>query len=51
MKRDTDKFLVRLDDGLRDKIKVAAAQSRRSMNAEINMRLEDSFEAEHAAQK
>lgn len=33
--RDSDKFLMRLPNGMRDEIKINAAQNRRSMNAEL----------------
>jgi plasmid stability protein len=33
--RDNDKFMVRLPDGMRDRIKDSAAKSGRSMNAEL----------------
>lgn len=39
-----DQFSLRFPDGLRDQIKVAAAASGRSMNTEIILRLEASFE-------
>lgn len=42
--RDSDRFIVRLPDGMRDRIKDAAAANNRSMNAEIVARLEESFE-------
>jgi plasmid stability protein len=38
-----DKFILRLPDGMRDRIKVAAENNNRSMNAEIVARLEASF--------
>lgn len=38
--RTADKFVVRLPDGLREKIAVIAATNHRSMNSEIVMRLE-----------
>ncbi|MCE6951689.1 Arc family DNA-binding protein [Cereibacter sphaeroides] len=41
--QDQDKFILRLPDGMRDRIKAAADLSRRSMNAEIVARLEESF--------
>ena len=40
-----DKFLVRLPDGMRDRIAEAAKASGRSMNAEIIARLAYSFDA------
>ncbi len=36
----SDKYIVRLPDGMRDEIKVAARAAGRSMNAEIVHRLE-----------
>ncbi|MEM9700244.1 MAG: Arc family DNA-binding protein [Pseudomonadota bacterium] len=39
-----DKFVLRLPDGMRDRIKVHAEANGRSMNAEIIHRLEASFE-------
>lgn len=50
--RESDKFMLRIPNGMRDRIKVAAAQSSRSMNAEIVSRLEASFgrDNEHASQ-
>ncbi|ABO57514.1 Arc domain protein DNA binding domain protein [Burkholderia vietnamiensis G4] len=38
--------MLRLEDGMRDQLKIIAAQNRRSMNAEINARLAASLEAE-----
>ena len=38
--------MVRLPDGMRDKIKAAAHTSKRNMNGEIIARLEATFEAE-----
>jgi hypothetical protein len=43
--RHQDQFLVRFPDGLRDRIRDAAKESGRSMNAEIVHRLEKTFEA------
>jgi hypothetical protein len=39
-----EKFMVRLPEGMRDAIGVAARKNRRSMNAEIVARLATSFE-------
>ena len=39
-----DKFLVRMPDGMRDKLKAAAKASNRTMNAEIVARLEQTFQ-------
>lgn len=41
--RDLNKFLVRMPDGMRDRIAEAAKAGNRSMNAEIVARLEASF--------
>ncbi len=38
-----DKFVLRLPDGMREKIGVAARENKRTMNAEIVSRLEQSF--------
>lgn len=38
-----DKFMLRLPDGMRERLKRAAAANNRSMNAEILHRLEQSF--------
>lgn len=40
-----DKFMLRFPDGMRDRLKAAAADNNRSMNAEIIARLEASFAA------
>lgn len=40
----SDKFMLRLPDGMRDRIREAAEKNNRSMNSEIVSRLEDSFE-------
>lgn len=43
---DLEKFLIRLTaDGMRDRLKTEAKRNGRSLNAEINIRLERSFEA------
>ncbi|MFC4927861.1 Arc family DNA-binding protein [Delftia deserti] len=44
-----DKVLVRMPDGMRDRIKVAAKASNRTMNAEIVARLEESFAVRNEA--
>lgn len=49
--QDQDKFIVRLPDGMRDRIKAAADANNRSMNAEIVARLSDSFLVDHADQR
>lgn len=41
--QNQDKFVLRLPDGMRDRIKSAAAKSGRSMNAEIVSALEGYF--------
>ncbi|WP_083444871.1 Arc family DNA-binding protein [Pseudorhodobacter aquimaris] len=41
--QDQDKFVLRLPDGMRDRIKAAADANSRSMNAEIVDRLDTSF--------
>lgn len=38
--RDSDKFMLRLPDGMRERIKIAADANNRSMNAEIVATLE-----------
>ncbi|MFC3628208.1 Arc family DNA-binding protein [Paracoccus angustae] len=43
--RESDKFIVRLPDGMRDRIKAAAEANNRSMNAEIVATLEDRYPA------
>lgn len=42
-----DQFMLRLPDGMRDGLKKAAEENRRSMNAEIVARLEESFSPSH----
>ena len=44
--RDSDKFMLRLPDGMRDRIAAAATQNGRSMNSEIVARLQDTFSRE-----
>lgn len=44
-----DQFMLRLPDGLRDRIKASADAQNRSMNAEIVARIQDSFQ--HAMAK
>jgi Arc-like DNA binding domain len=41
--RESDKYIVRLPDGMRDEIAKIAAINQRSMNAEIVARLQQSF--------
>lgn len=42
--REQDKFVLRLPDGMRDRLKAEAEANKRSMNAEILARLVASFE-------
>jgi len=44
--QDQDKFIVRLPDGMRERIKTAAEKNNRSMNAEIVAALSDRFPEE-----
>lgn len=46
-----DAFFLRMEDGLREKLKAAAAENRRSMTAEINLRLVRSLERKTDTQK
>ena len=41
--RESDKFMLRLPEGMRDRIATASATNGRSMNAEVIARLEASF--------
>lgn len=41
--RESDKFMLRLPDGMRDSLKAEAETNKRSMNAEIVARLEESL--------
>ena len=41
-----DKFMLRLPDGMRDRIRAAAAENNRSMNAEIVAVLEERYPAQ-----
>lgn len=41
--RDSDKFMLRFPDGMRDRIADSAKENGRSMNAEIISRLDGSF--------
>jgi hypothetical protein len=41
--RFSDQFNLRLPDGMRDRLKAEAEANKRSMNAEIVARIEDSF--------
>ena len=44
-RRMTERFMLRLPDGMRDQIRAAADTNNRSMNAEIVARLQETFEA------
>lgn len=44
--RFSDKFLVRLPEGMRDRLNEAARENRRSMTAEVSHRLQASFDAD-----
>lgn len=46
--KDQDKFVLRLPDGMRERIKAAADRNNRSMNAEIVATLEGVYPAPHA---
>ncbi|MBF9050630.1 Arc family DNA-binding protein [Roseobacter sp. HKCCD9010] len=41
--RGSEQFVVRLPDGMRDRIKIAASINQRSMNAEIVATLEETY--------
>ena len=43
--QDQDKFIIRLPDGMRERIKAAADKNNRSMNAEVVAALEDRYPA------
>jgi hypothetical protein len=43
--QDADKFMLRLPEGLRDKVADVAKQNKRSINAEFVARIEASFQA------
>lgn len=45
----TDKFMLRLPDGMRDRIKAAAEANSRSMNAEIVATLDEKYSPAEAA--
>lgn len=49
--QELDKVIVRLPDGMRDKLKEAAKAANRTMNAEIVSRLEFSFAADVVVQE
>lgn len=42
--RESDKFMLRFPEGMRDRLKEEAARNKRSLNAEIISRLETTFE-------
>lgn len=44
--RSLDRIMVRLPDGMRDRLAAAARQNKRSVNAEVVARLESTFYAE-----
>lgn len=48
--RESDRFMLRLPDGMRDRIKVAAESNNRSMNAEIVATLEEKYPPDHDAE-
>lgn len=48
--QDAEKFIIRLPEGMRDRIAEAARANNRSMNAEIVARLQSTFEAKPAPQ-
>lgn len=45
--RDQDKFVLRLPEGMRDRLKAEAEANKRSMNAEIVARLQGSLNTQH----
>lgn len=46
--RQSDKFMVRLPDGMRERLAAAARANRRSMNAELIVHLETALAASGA---
>lgn len=46
--QQADRFIVRLPDGMRDKIKQQSASNHRSMNAEMVFLIERGMEVVHA---
>lgn len=44
----TDKFMLRMPDGMRDRIKIVAETNNRSMNSEIVATLEEKYPAQNA---
>jgi hypothetical protein len=49
--QELDKVIVRLPDGMRDRLKAAAKKGNRTMNAEIVSRLEFSFATDIVVQE
>lgn len=49
--RESDRFMLRLPDGMRDRIKSTAAKNGRSMNAEIVSSLEKNYPTPDIAEK
>ncbi|TAA51062.1 Arc family DNA-binding protein [Shinella sp. JR1-6] len=47
--RGSDQFVVRFPDGMREELKVLAANNGRSLNAEIILRLRESMDIDVAA--
>lgn len=45
--RTADKFVLRLPEGLRDRINLAAKKNHRSMNGEMIARIDGSMDLEH----
>ncbi len=51
MRHESEKYIVRFPEGMRDRIKVRAAMNRRSMNSEIVLLLERALETNKATGK
>jgi hypothetical protein len=49
--RNLDKFILRLPEGMRDEIAASAKANNRSMNAEIIVRLQSSFNSDRILKK
>lgn len=47
--KDSDRFIIRLPDGMRDRIAASAKESGRSMNSEVVARLQASYESTNLA--
>lgn len=47
-RQQQDKYILRTPDGMRDQLKAFAKANHRSLNAEIVMRLQSTFEPEPA---